>query len=216
LNAGLLPAGSYAVAELAAGPGIPGVLALKGPDDDDESAGGVSVAVAPPQVAHRARTQPDTYRSRANRVSVRRASGDRVVGVVELASAGNKASQADSDRFVGKVVGFIGRGVNVLLADYHPPTRRDPHGLHPAVWGELADDPYRPPAGKPLTLAAYSAGVPVEGFVEPLAVGDVQPDMPRFLTPDRYVPVPLEAVFQDAWAAYPRRMKQLVEGPAGG
>ena len=57
---------------------------------------------------------------------------------------------------------------------------------------------------KPLTLAAYSAG-PVKAYVEPVAVGDVMPDMPLFLDPDRHVPAPLEATYQATLGRVSRR-----------
>ena len=216
LNGGLLPAGYYAASEQVGGRGIPDVLALREPDDDGEPpAGGLSAAVAPPRVAHHTRVDLTTvYLTKVNRVAVRRTNGDRVVAVIELVSAGNKSGQTAFNRFVGKLVEYVSRGVHVLVADYHPPTRRDPHGVHPAVWGELVESDYRPPADKPLTLAAYLADADPQAFVQPLGVGDVQPDMPLFLTTDRYIPVPLEAVYMDCWAAFPPRWQRVIELPA--
>jgi hypothetical protein len=44
-------------------------------------------------------------------------------------------------------------------------------------------------------------------YVEPVAVGDALPDMPLFLTPDRYVPCPLEAAYQATWAVFPPALR---------
>ncbi len=42
-----------------------------------------------------------------------------------------------------------------------------------------------------------------EAFVEPVSVGATLPDMPLFLTPETYVPVPLEATYRSAWETLP-------------
>ena len=64
---------------------------------------------------------------------------------------------------------------------------------------------------KPLTLAAYVAGVPKRAHVEPVAVGDPLPDMPAYLDTDNHVPVPLEATYQATWTACPEAMREAVE-----
>jgi hypothetical protein len=65
-----------------------------------------------------------------------------------------------------------------------------------------------------LTLAAYSAGRVKTAYVEPVAVGDVLPDMPLFLDPESYVSLPLEATYQAAWRGVPRRWRPVLEEPA--
>ena len=52
-----------------------------------------------------------------------------------------------------------------------------------------------------------------ESLVEPLTVGDPLPDMPIFLTTDRYVPCPLEATYQTAWSQFPAPLKGPLESP---
>ena len=48
------------------------------------------------------------------------------------------------------------------LIDPFPPTKRDPHGLHAAIWAEIDEgSDFRPPPDKPLTLVAYEASVPL-------------------------------------------------------
>jgi hypothetical protein len=69
------------------------------------------------------------------------------------------------------------------------------------------------PSDKPLTLAAYSPGPVETAYVEPVAVSQQLPEMPLFLTSDFYVPVPLEATYQDTWAVFPAALKGLLEGP---
>jgi hypothetical protein len=65
-----------------------------------------------------------------------------------------------------------------------------------------------------LTLAAHDAGAPPIAYVEPIAVGDILPDMPIFLKPDFYVPALLEATYQTTWDEFfPAPMKRLLEPP---
>ena len=44
-------------------------------------------------------------------------------------------------------------------------------------------------------------------------VGDPLPEMPVFLTPDRYVPCPLEATYQTAWEQFPAPLRGPLEAP---
>jgi hypothetical protein len=50
-------------------------------------------------------------------------------------------------------------------------------------------------------------------YVEPVAVGDPLPEMPVFLTADRYVPCPLEGTYQTAWDQFPAPLKGPREAP---
>jgi hypothetical protein len=52
-------------------------------------------------------------------------------------------------------------------------------------------------------------------YIEPVAVGDVLPDMPLILKPDFYVPTPLEATYQATWKGFPSVLKKLLEGHGG-
>jgi hypothetical protein len=77
------------------------------------------------------------------------------------------------------------------------------------VYAALWDDEYEPPADQPLAVAAYDAAEET-AYVEPLAVGDPLPEMPVFLGPGRYVPVPLDATYATAWAVFPAALKGLL------
>lgn len=83
--------------------------------------------------------------------------------------------------------------------------------IHKAIWGEIHEEPFQLPADKPLTVAAYCAGLPHTAYVEPVAVGDPLPSLPIFLDPDTYVPAPLEETYQAAWSKSPSVVKELVE-----
>jgi hypothetical protein len=56
------------------------------------------------------------------------------------------------------------RGVlHLLFLDLHPPTPRDPAGIHGAIWEELTGQSYAAPGDKPLTLVAYESSVTARG-----------------------------------------------------
>ncbi len=225
LNRGLLPPAYYAMAEQVAGETGPDVLTLQvgepggsGPayvEDDEGTAGGgvMTVAVTPPRVRFRASMELDEYVRKQNLLVIRHASDDSIVALVEILSHGNKAGRAPMNAFLDKAVSALWHGYHLLLIDLQPPTSRDPQGIHGAIWSELGDESYQAPADKPLTLVAYSAGVPKEAYIEPIAVGDVLPDMPLFLEPDTYVPAPLEATYMEAWRDVPRRWRNVIEPP---
>lgn len=106
------------------------------------------------------------------------------------------------------------KGIHLLVIDLHPPTPRDPQGLHPAIWAEFADSTFTLPPDKRLTLVSYAVeGALKRAFVESVAVGDALPSMPLFLTPEAHVLVPLEATYRTAFEAVPRRWREVLEAP---
>jgi len=216
LNRNLLPSDFYALAEQHGAGFQPDVLTLKtgSPADeepawtDDPSDNG-GVKVARPQVRITAESALEFYRRKQNVVAVRHVSGDELVAVVEIVSQANKAGRMAFDDFIHKVSEFIGHKIHLLIIDPQPPTTRDPHGIHGAIWDALAGETYTEPPDKPLTLAAYEATGGIRAYVEPVAVGDSLIDMPLFLKRDRHVPVPLEPTYQTAFDSVPRRWREV-------
>ena len=102
---------------------------------------------------------------------------------------------------------------NLLIVDLFPPNRRNTQGIHKVIWDRLRDEPFALPPDKPLTLAAYAAGSEIVAYIEPVAVGDILPDRPIFLTPDYYVNCPLEATYQATWSVFPAVLKAPLEQP---
>jgi len=219
LNKGLLPADYYAQAEQVAGEIGPDVLTLhvnghSGPSSPEVPPGATATAVQPPRVRFTATAEIDEYAKKRRSLIIRHSSGDRIVAVVEVVSPGNKSSRHALRAFLGKAAGALVHGCHLLLVDLFPPSPRDLQGIHGVIWDEIAGGAYEAPADKPLTLAAYSAGSPVTAYVEPVAVGDVLPDMPLFLEPSSYVSIPLERTYQAAWEGVPRRWRIVLEAPA--
>jgi hypothetical protein len=218
LNAGSLPPDYYALAEQIAGGLGPDVLTLEsarpqpvgssgnGPATaDPPGRGGLALATSPPKVRFTATAEPDRYARKRSRIAIRHSSGDQVVAIIEIVSPGNKSSRHALRSFVEKALEMLDAGIHLLIIDLFPPGPRDPQGIHGAIWSEYTGDEFPSPPARPLTLVAYSAGDLKQAFIEPTAVGESFPEMPLFLEPRLYVPVPLEATYQAAFDAVPRR-----------
>jgi len=226
LNAGLLPPDHYALSEQRAGDIGPDVLALESLGGEVDlslgwppSTSGVAVAEAPPKVrVTETLKDVEYYLGRQKRLVIRHTSGDRIVAFVEIVSPGNKSSSKALVAFVEKAVQSLAAGYHLLVVDLIPPGPFDPNGIHGAIRERIEEgteeraEPYEPPPGRPLTLAAYSAGKTKTAYVEPTAVGERLIDMPLFLDPDHYVPVPLEETYLAAWRGVPQRWRRVIEG----
>jgi hypothetical protein len=218
LNTGVLPPHYFALPEQRVAGPISDVLTLQLPSSNGAPVGaapGIAVATSPPRTRLVRRTESDlnAYARKADRITVRHEEG-RIVAVVEIVSPGNKGSQNQLRFFVEKASNLIMEGIRVLVIDLFPPSKRDPEGIHKAIWDEFEDDDFVLPPDKRLILAAYDAGESLVAYVEPVAVGDVMPDMPIFLEPNFYVLAPLEATYRTAWTHFPNALKGRLEAPA--
>jgi hypothetical protein len=189
LNAGLLPAGYFAMAEQIIGGPEPDVVSLHTRPRPRPDAGGVAVAPPPPKATFVMPVPEETerYARKANQVVVRHELGD-VVAVIEIISPGNKDSNHSIRALAAKTGDLIRQGVNLLVVDLLPP-------------------------GKPLTVASYQASPKRVAFVEPVAVGDRLPDMALFLFDGQWVVVPLEETYQATWNVLPVEIRQLFQAP---
>jgi hypothetical protein len=216
LNANGLPTGYFALPEQSISGPIPDVLTLElAPESgvSHRTATGLAVASAPPRAELVQRAEDRIYARKANRIVVRHRYGQ-VVAVVEIVSPGNKASRNEFRTFVEKTSELIMQGVHLLVIDLFPPGKRDPQGIHKAIWDEFIEEDIAIPEGRPLTLAAYDAGPPTVAYVKWAAVGDELPEMPLFLKPGFYVPAPLEATYEEIWIRFPELVTTLLGTPA--
>jgi hypothetical protein len=216
LNKDLLPEDYYAMAEQQAAGFGPDVLTLQMRDRNRPSAGTngptATSTLTRPRARFSAQTDIEFYRRKKSAIAIRHVSDDRLVAMVEILSPGNKSSKNGWHAFLEKVCDLLEQRIHLLLIDLFPPTRRDPNGIHAAIWQQVEDEAvFIPPPDKPLTLAAYESSLITRAFVEPVAVGDVLPEMPLILEPDAAVLVPLEETYQRAFDAVPRRWKSVLE-----
>jgi hypothetical protein len=210
LNAGILPPGYYALGEQVIGGAVPDVLTLdsrgaskmpRGVDEEVEAAPDDLPSATITAVSEHPRVRPP-----ARVIAVRHVSGQRLVAMVEIVSAGNKTDSTDLGAFVEKTVAALSKGIHVVLIDVHPPGSLDPRGVHNLVWSRLGEPamPFLPE--RPLQVASYRSSGSIACYLEPLAVGESLPDAPLFLSPSRYVNLPLESTYQSASEALPRQV----------
>ena len=219
LNQGLLPEGYYALAEQHAGRSIADVLTLHASPAPREpltwapATGGTALAEAPPKVSRRYTFEPEAL-ARSRTLAIRHVSGHRLVAVLEIVSPANKDRLRNVEDFAAKAAEGLEFGVNLLMVDLLPPGPHDPQGKHPLICQRLeqSDEPYDLPSGLPLTVASYAAGPRIEVFLEHFAAGAVLSDMPLFLRPDRYVNVPLETTYREAYRGMPAFWRDVLEG----
>jgi hypothetical protein len=212
LNRGLLPKGVAALVEPRAGPREADVLAIERRNSfqsSPESEGGVATVDRPVTQIVRHTTNA-IFAQQANSIVVRHHLG-RIIAVIEILSPGNKDSRAALRDFTEKTIAFLRRGIRLLIVDLFPPTQRDPLGIHKVIWDDILEEDFSFPPGKDRILVSYQTDGAYTAYVEPVAVGDVMPDMPLFLSKHLHVKVPLESTYQTTWDASPEDFRIAVE-----
>jgi hypothetical protein len=213
LNNGILPPQYYAMAEQHTRSYGPDVLALErtgaGSGDSSESPDAGNLLVAEPKTTWFGETEMAFYRRKQNSVTIRYVSGDEVIAMIEIVSPGNKSGRKAVSEFVDKACMLLKNDIHLLLLDVLPPGTADPQGMHAEIWEAL--EGVRPDdLGKPYVLASYDADVSIRAFAEGVELGDPLPEMPLFLLPRKHVLVPLERTYGSAFAALPRRWRDVV------
>lgn len=220
LNGGILPGGYYALSDQSWNGVEPDVVALRAPDNGtprrtDEAPAGEGVLLDRPKVRFTMEADDDRYVRAQSRIAIHDGESDdhELVAVVEILSRGNKSSRFRLERLLAKVFGLIDtRQIHVLIVDLHPPTSRDPQGIHGEIWRDLGQTPYAAPPDKPLTLASYEAAESAtRAYIEPVAVGDILANMPLFLRPGAHVLVPLELTCTAAFSEVPRPWREALQ-----
>jgi hypothetical protein len=105
--------------------------------------------------------------------------------------------------------------VHVAVVDLFPPSPFDPGGMNGEIRRDLAevcDEENGVSDAEPLSLASYVAGPVIEIYSEELAVGAVLPETPLFLSPERYVSLPLESTYLSAYQGMPAFWRDVLEG----
>lgn len=217
LNQGLLPPGYYALGEQVIGGAVPDVLTLERIEagrtqEAVQETPGIPAPSALPTATITAVAEAPRYPPRPRVIAVRHRSGDRLVAMIEIVSAGNKQDAADLGSLLEKTVVALSKGIHVVLIDLHPPGPFDPQGLHNLVWAEMGQEAVKLPAGRPLQVVSYLSRRKVLSFIEPLRTGDRLPDAPLFLDDGRFIPLPLESTYMTSFEAVPGHLREEVAG----
>ncbi len=216
----LLPPGFYVDSEQHVGRKTADVLALhrSAPADAwppalSEPAGTLAVKEAPPRTAL-VKTLSPAGKGGPRSLTIRHARGHRIVALVEIVSPSNKGSERGTEEFVGKAVGAVRAGIHLAVLDLLPPTTSTPDGLLALIEMELSGEAGVMPDGKPLCFSAICAlPSPVE-YVQPFAAGDPIPGLPLFLTPDRYIDLPLASTYEQAYGDAPPFAQEILSAPS--
>lgn len=128
-------------------------------------------------------------------------------------SPGNKGKAGEFRELVDRSAAALGQGLHLVVIDPFPPTRRDPNGVHAAIWRRLRSRPaFRLPDGQPLCATGYQAGPgAVRAYIEPFAAGRPVPPVPLFLPGGRHVMLPLEDTYVRAFAKLPGFWRDRLE-----
>jgi hypothetical protein len=215
LNNGILPRQYYAMAEQHTRNYGPDVLTLErtaadlGDPSSSDSPDAGDLLVAEPKTTWTGETEMAFYRRKQSSVTIRHVSGDEVIAMIEIVSPGNKSGRKAVSEFVDKACMLLKNGIHLLVLDVLPPGSSNPQGMHGEIWealeGALPDD-----LGNPFVFSSYEADVGVRAFAEAVDLGDALPDMPLFLMPRKHILVPLETTYDSAFAALPRRWRDVM------
>ena len=202
LNGGLLPNDHYALIER-----WNGAFERDFPprDEDDNDANPFVVVDTAPR--SEVPTKPVCL------VTVRREPDDAVVAACEVCLPDYHTGEVAWLTVAERAGALISDGIHLFLVNVHlPPPQTDyPHA---AVWNRLGFAAVPFESDRQVTLASYEAVAPPKAYVEPVAVGDVLPDMPLFLVPGGHVLVPLEATYLAAWEGVPIQGRKLLNAGA--
>ena len=225
LNMGVLPDGYSAQVERYAGRREADVLTLRGDDAPglDGADGVMTLADALPKVHavdRAAKSETDRYAALASRVRIDRIRKKTPVAFIEIVSPGNKDRDRSVASFLDRMDEILDAGCHLLLIDVLRPTPSAADGMHAAFWRRRFDDlPTETDIETPLCFASYRSMLAEDGdlqeaFVTPLSVGAELPSMPVFLSPEKYVTVPLGETYDRAWEATPADIRAALQGPS--
>lgn len=141
LNGGRLPSGFFAMLEQRVGGPELDVVALQSRTHGKAAKNGeVGIAVidTPPRTRFVEEADSAYYAKKADRIVIHHRRGE-VVAFIELVSPGIKASLQGLRAFVEKSAAFLEQGIHLLLVDLFPPSKRDPQGIHRAIWEQISE-----------------------------------------------------------------------------
>ncbi|MBI4600997.1 MAG: DUF4058 family protein [Planctomycetes bacterium] len=223
LQLGLLPRGFHAMVEPVAGEAVPDVLTLQAQGTaieeasespqlsrDDDPGATVALATQPVVIQD---LGPD-YTKLQRQIVVRSEwDGDRVVAVIELVSPGNKESRTKVTQLLDKALGYLELGVHLLVIDVLKPTNLVPNGFHGLICEALGHQPPALSPGMDRQVVSYQvreSGYPRAHLVQ-VRLGDSLSEMPLYLLPRRFLRLPLERTYGDAFLLMAEKYREILE-----
>jgi hypothetical protein len=198
----VLPEDYYAIPDVPLGDQIEiDVASLQQPGNGRRAqTGAVTLAWAPPRPCLSA---PVDF-SRVHGVEIhvfQDSGGPQLRGAIELVSPANKDRPRSRQTFAAKCVGYLERGVGLVVIDTVLTRRANMHAEIAAVLETTDTMSWDSPSS--LAAIAYrTVATPsetrVEAWPEPLAVGSALPTLPLWLGVDLCLPLPLEESYTTA------------------
>ncbi len=173
LNAGVLPRDYFALPEQSIQGPVPDILTLQlstEPNEPSATGAGLAVATAPPRTRVVRHAEDRVYVRKKDRIAVRHRHGQ-VVAVVEIVSPGNKASTGELRTFIEKTSDLIMQEVHLLVIDLFPPSKRDPQGIHKAIWDQIKEEDFELAGRQASDSCILRCGAAPTAYVEPVASG---------------------------------------------
>lgn len=218
LNCSGLLVDSYAIIEQHSGRSLKDILLgitneparwLKQPTDNRSI---LLAATSPPEGA--AQILESSVSALRRTLAIRDNGTHRVIALLEIVSPANKDRGEHVEEFAIKMITALERGVHVLVVDLFPPGVYDPNGIHGEIRQRLVplDDSFELSRDEPQTSVSYVAGSPTRVYLNQMSVGGAIPEMPLFLSRERYVNAPLEATYNAAYQGMPKSWRDVLEG----
>ncbi len=200
----VLPEGYYAIPEVPLGDQIEiDVASLERPGNGAAAGGAATAVWAPPRP--RLSAPVDFTRVQGVEVHVfQDQGGPQLRAAIEPASPANKDRPRSRLTFAAKCVGYLERGVGLVLLDTVTTRRANLHAEIAAALEATADMDWNSPSS--LAAVAYRTAsekgqTRVEAWPEPLAVGAELPTLPLWIGAELCLPLPLEASYAAACRA---------------
>jgi len=203
-----------AMTEQVTGRPIPDVVTLQ--TRQLTNPGGVAVQSTPPSARFIAKSERSSYARRKNRVVIRHGRG-KVIAIIEIVVSRQQGQPQRPALVCRKGVRYSQPGHPSGYRRFVPAGRR---AIRKGFTRRFGTNSARSRSTfcptSPLPWPRTSAATcPLRMWTRWDWV-DVLPSAPIFLTGDvDYVPCPLEATYNQAWAVYPRFLKELMESPKG-
>ena len=221
LNRGVLPTDYYAMPEQRAGGFETDLLALERQEENGggdgfsstgNGAGGTALAVKKPKARVVGEVdEASLFALKRRTLTIRHATNDRIVALLEIVSPGNKDRLQSVQQFCDKAVTSLKSGYHLVVIDLFPPRPSDPAGMTSAVWEDVGGRRLAFPANQTLSAASFRVAGRIQSDAEAFAVGDTVPELPLFYDPDWYVNLPLESTYAAAYDGVPKRWRRVIE-----
>jgi hypothetical protein len=168
LNKGVLPSSCYAMSETFDHRLEPGFLEMGEPEHRFTDPG------LPGEIRHVEDQPPRTHsvissnqvENACRAVTIRSCDTHHVEAAILFVCQQDKQTRARLEKFAEQAVAALSHGIHLLIIDLFPPSRRDPQGIHKAIWDRLRETPFTLPPEKPLTLVSYAVGRETTVYVE--------------------------------------------------